>query len=141
MNSFNKYWSSSSQIQYFIGTLLRHFTNLIPFLICNTFQNFLTEFTVVQKSASGEGNGNPLQYSCLENPMDRGAWWLQTMGSQKVRHNFENKPQPQKSARVSFLQMPPADYNFVKNVHAHTTWIRIIHGINFILAGVLPSLS
>ena len=24
---------------------------------------------------SGEGNGSPLQYSCLENPMDRGAWW------------------------------------------------------------------
>ena len=24
----------------------------------------------------GEGNGNPLQYSCLENPMDGGAWWL-----------------------------------------------------------------
>ena len=23
----------------------------------------------------GEGNGNPLQYSCLENSMDRGAWW------------------------------------------------------------------
>ena len=25
--------------------------------------------------AGGKGNGNPLQYSCLENPMDRGAWW------------------------------------------------------------------
>ena len=25
--------------------------------------------------SSGEGDGNPLQYSCLENPMDRGAWW------------------------------------------------------------------
>ena len=24
----------------------------------------------------GEGNGNPLQYPCLENPMDRGAWWV-----------------------------------------------------------------
>ena len=24
----------------------------------------------------GEGNGNPLLYSCLENPMDRGAWWV-----------------------------------------------------------------
>ena len=24
---------------------------------------------------SGEGNGNPLQYSCLENPVDGGAWW------------------------------------------------------------------
>ena len=25
--------------------------------------------------SSGEGNGNPLQYSCLDNSMDRGAWW------------------------------------------------------------------
>ena len=29
---------------------------------------------------SGEGNGNPLQYSCLENPMDRGAWWAAVHG-------------------------------------------------------------
>ena len=28
----------------------------------------------------GEGNGNPLQYSCLENPMDRGAWWSTVHG-------------------------------------------------------------
>ena len=27
-------------------------------------------------TSPGEGNGNPLQYSCLENPMDRGAWWI-----------------------------------------------------------------
>ena len=32
----------------------------------------------------GEGNGNPLQYSCLENPMDSGAWRLQSMGSQEL---------------------------------------------------------
>ena len=32
----------------------------------------------------GEGNGNPLQYSCLENSMDRGAW---SMGSQRVGHD------------------------------------------------------
>ena len=30
----------------------------------------------------GEGNGNPLQYSCLENPMDRGAWWATFHGLQ-----------------------------------------------------------
>ena len=30
-----------------------------------------------------EGNSNPLQYSCLGNPMDRGVWQLQSMGSQK----------------------------------------------------------
>ena len=29
----------------------------------------------------GEGNGNPLQYSCLENPMDRGAWWATVYGA------------------------------------------------------------
>ena len=29
---------------------------------------------------SGEGNGNPLQHSCLENPVDRGAWWAAVHG-------------------------------------------------------------
>ena len=31
----------------------------------------------------GEGTGNPLQYSCLENPMDRGAWWATVHGVAK----------------------------------------------------------
>ena len=38
----------------------------------------------------GEGNGNPLQYYCLENPKDRGAWQAavyQSMGSQRVGHD------------------------------------------------------
>ena len=36
----------------------------------------------------GEGNGNPLQYSCLENPMEGGAWYrLLSMGSQRVGHD------------------------------------------------------
>ena len=33
----------------------------------------------------GEGNGNPLQCSCLENPMDRGAWWATVQGLTKSR--------------------------------------------------------
>ena len=33
----------------------------------------------------GEGNGNPLQCSCLENPMDRGAWWAAVHGVAKSR--------------------------------------------------------
>ena len=33
----------------------------------------------------GEGNGTPLQYSCLENPMDRGAWWAAVHGVTKSR--------------------------------------------------------
>ena len=31
----------------------------------------------------GEGNGNPLQYSCLENPMDRASWWATVHGVAK----------------------------------------------------------
>ena len=33
--------------------------------------------------SAGEGNGNPLQHSCLENPMDRGAWWATVQGVPK----------------------------------------------------------
>ena len=32
------------------------------------------------RKKAGEGNGTPLQYSCLENPMDRGAWWAAVHG-------------------------------------------------------------
>ena len=32
------------------------------------------------KCWAGEGSGNPLQYSCLENPMDGGAWWAAVLG-------------------------------------------------------------
>ena len=34
-----------------------------------------------------EGNGYPFQYYCLENPRDRGAWRLQSQGSQRIGHN------------------------------------------------------
>ena len=35
-----------------------------------------------------KGNGYPLQYSCLENPMDTGAWWATVHGSQRVGHDW-----------------------------------------------------
>ena len=38
----------------------------------------------------GEGHGNPLQYSCLENPMGRGPGRLQSTGLQRVRHDWSN---------------------------------------------------
>ena len=36
-----------------------------------------------QEDPPREGNGSPLQYSCLENPMDRGAWWATVQGVTK----------------------------------------------------------
>ena len=35
------------------------------------------------KDSPGEGNGNPLQYFCLGNPMDKGAWWATVHGVEK----------------------------------------------------------
>ena len=40
----------------------------------------------------GEGHGNLLQYSCLENPMDRGAWWATDHGVTRVVHDLATKP-------------------------------------------------
>ena len=36
----------------------------------------------------GEGNGNLLQYSCLENSMDRGAWWATVLGVKKATNTL-----------------------------------------------------
>ena len=41
-------------------------------------------------SCIGKGNGNPLQYSCLENLRDRGACWAASMGLHRVGHNWSN---------------------------------------------------
>ena len=44
------------------------------------------------RRSPGEGNGNPLQYSCLEYPMDRGTWWDTVHGVTRVRRDLATKP-------------------------------------------------
>ena len=41
--------------------------------------------SLIQEDSPGEGNGNPFHYSCLENPMERGAWWATVHGITKSR--------------------------------------------------------
>ena len=48
----------------------------------------------------GEGNGNPLQYSCLENPMDRGAWQATVHGVARVGHDLVTKPSNSKRLHI-----------------------------------------
>ena len=43
----------------------------------------------------GEGNDNPLQYSCLENPMEREPWQTTVYGVVRVGHDLVTKPPPQ----------------------------------------------
>ena len=42
------------------------------------------------RRSPGQGNGNPLQYSCLENPMDRGPWWVTAPGVAKSQTRLSN---------------------------------------------------
>ena len=51
----------------------------------------------------GEGNGNPLQYSCPEKATDRGAWQATGHGVARVGHDLATKPPPQ-----SVVKNPPA---------------------------------
>ena len=44
--------------------------------------------------SSREGDGNPLQYFCLKNPMDRGAWQATVHGIARVGHDLSTKPPP-----------------------------------------------
>ena len=44
-----------------------------------------------KKGSIGEGNGNPLQYSCLRNPMDRGAWRIRDDLATKQQQHWKKK--------------------------------------------------
>ena len=52
----------------------------------------------------GEGNGNPLQYSCLGNPMDRGAWWATDYGEAKESDTTEQLNNKQILAHIGVGQ-------------------------------------
>ena len=55
----------------------------------------------------GEGNDSPFQYSCLEKPVDRGAWWATVHGIARVGHDLAAKPPPQEGKRDQVLQRLP----------------------------------
>ena len=56
-------------------------------------------------SCIGEGNGNPLQYSCLENPIDGGAWWAAVYGVAQIRTQLK---QLSSSSRIVHRAYPVA---------------------------------
>ena len=52
----------------------------------------------------GEGNGNPLQYSCLENPRDRGAWWASVYGVTQSRTRLMRLSSSSSSSVYDWIQ-------------------------------------
>ena len=68
----------------------------------------------VSEGSPGEGNGNPLQYSCLENPMDRGAWQVAVHGSTK---NWTWLSDWTPSCRIKGY--PPSVWPHLNQLHLH----------------------
>ena len=62
-------------------------------------------------SCIGEGNGNPLQYSCLENPRDRGAWWAAVYGVTQSQTRLKRLSSSSSSSR------PPCPSVYGKVLH------------------------
>ena len=61
-------------------------------------------------TSPGEENDNPLQYSCLGNPMDRGAWQTIVHGVPRTGHNLMSKP-PGDSSSIPGSGISPGDGN------------------------------
>ena len=71
-------------------------------------------------SSSGEGNGNPLQYSCLENSMDREAWWATVRGVAKSRTRLSDSH---------------------THTHTHKAYILILHMYKYIYTTQMLNVS
>ena len=70
-------------------------------------------------SSSGEGNGNTLQYSCLENPVDRGAWWA---AIHRLAKNQTQLTQLSIRACIGEGNGNPLQYSCLKNPRDRGAW-------------------
>ena len=75
------YVSYTSSLHRFGASLVSQMVKNLP-AMQETWVQFLD-----WEYSPGEGNGSPLQYSCLENSMDGEVWWVQFMSSQRVGHD------------------------------------------------------
>ena len=77
----------------------------------------------------GGGNGNPLQYSCLKNPVDRGAWWAIVHGVQRIGHDWATKPKKAMAPHSSTLawKIPwveePGKLQSMGSLRARHNWV------------------
>ena len=81
----------------------------------------------------GGGNGNPLQCSCLENPMDRGAWWAivhRVAKSQTQLKQLSTHTQAWASQVALVVQSPPANARDVRNTGLTPGWGRSPGGVH-----------
>ena len=77
----------------------------------------------------GEGNGTPLQYSCLENPMDRGAWWAAVHGVAKSLTQTEQLPFHFSLSCIGEGNGNPLQCSCLENPRDRGAWWAAVYGV------------
>ena len=81
---------------------------------------------VLPDQVSGKGNGNPLQYSCLENPVDRGAW---RAAVHRVTQSRTGLKQLSMHACIGEGNGNPLQYSCLENPRDRGAWWAAIYGV------------
>ena len=89
-----------------------------------------TKTNIVYLHISGGENGNPLQYSCLENSMDKGAWWATVHGVTKSRKWLCNKPHIDAyMCNLGEGNGNPLQYSCLENSRDRAAWSATVCGV------------
>ena len=83
-------------------------------------------FNMLSRLVIGEGNGNPLQYSCLENPVNRGAWWAAVC---RVAQSWTRLKQLTMHACIGEGNGNPLQYSCLENPRDGGAWWAAVYGI------------
>ena len=93
-------WTVACQAPLSKGFSRQEYWSVLPFpspgdlpYLYSTISFFLSmsfKYVSLSYTLTGEGNGTPLQYSCLENPMDGGAWWAAVHGVAKSQRRLSH---------------------------------------------------
>ena len=81
---------------------------------------------LVAQMVKGEGNGSPLQYSCLENPVDRGAWWAAV---HRVAQSRTPLKQLSMHACIGEVNGNPLQYSLLENPRDRGAWWAAVCGV------------
>ena len=98
----------------------------------NPLKRYESHFTafVLSLSKPGEGNCNPLQYSCLENSMDRGACGLQSMGSQRVGQDWHARGTYIHLFIITLIKFIITFMCFILTMHLHKWNVQLLFSAN-----------
>ena len=93
---------------------------------CRRYKNKLAWPLKCHPHYLGKGNGNPLQYSCLENPVDRGAWWA---AADEVAQSRTWLQRLSMLACIGEGNGNPLKYSCLENPRDIGAWWATVHGV------------